>query len=243
MSSPGSLVPLVDLASWLLAPFAIHALHRAFDQPRLLNGVWPALAYLGFCLTLYLARRLPYEKRASPHHPEATSPRGVFGLFAATSIMVGTVLLLFAVPWVAGGAARSVFAFFHASSAGEALGFAAGCVALALIMLPLHLLWQPKATPIGRHVRYAELTVAALGDTVLVVMTALWEWVLAAASTGTEDESNWVAIIAFAVIMPIPHLLIFGGPRLLLLSRRFSWGALAMLYATTGWYFAGGFLW
>ncbi len=237
MSNYLALMLIVDLGAALVARPLGHYLRHAFSHPALSNAIWFALAYVAFCAAIWLARRLPHDQDAFASEPSLRRPAG----WSALSVMLGTVTLIFAAPHVSLGQTRLTLppGFFY-----KLLEILGGWLVVALIFLPLVLAWAGTPEPLARHKRgLGELLALVLSAATFVVTKSYFEWLMLdqpgsdASALDPRVIWSWVAIV---FLVPL-FLVMFGGPRLVLLARRFSLLEAVILVASTALYFLSGF--
>jgi hypothetical protein len=222
----------IDLGSIVAAPAVGTFLIAQFDDPKGVNAIWPALAFLCFCVAIWLVRRLEPEGQNALGPEESISKPAAW---AGMSTIVGTVLLLVALGHVAGGGSgMGVLDGF--------VGFLLSWVVVAILFTPLGLLWAGKPKPLRESRRLAgEVGVLVAGDLTMLIMVAYFEWVMMAQpGFGEQGPMPAIGLIGLPIGI-VAFLLMCGAPRLLLLARRFSWVGGASLFVSTGWYLIDAF--
>ncbi len=225
----------VDLTAALVEPVFGAWLLAQFSEPRGVNAIWPALGLLGFCVAIVLVRRLQPEGEPNPLAPDPSirDPTAWLGI----STIVGTVLLLVAMANVSGDGLGEAF-----GAGGGVLGFVLAWVVVALLFTPLALLWVGDATPIRESRRpHAEVAALVASDLTMLIMVAYWEHLMISIPGFTEQGPLPAVALTGLPIMIVAFLLMCGAPRLLLLTRRFSWIGAVSLVASTGWYLVSSF--
>ena len=224
----------IDLAAGVAAPVFGAYLVEQFGDPRGINVIWPALGWVCFCGAIWLVRRLQPKDKPNPLAPDPsiTTPAAWVGM----STIVGTTLLLVAMAVVSGAGIGAVFQK-------GAIGFLLSVVAVALLFAPLGLLWagEPKPIPASRRL-HAEVVVLVVSDLCMLIMVAFWEFLMISQNPEMADQGPMPAIALIGLpIAIVAFLLMCGAPRLLLLTRSFSWVGVACLVVSTGWYLVSSF--
>ncbi len=110
-----------------------------------------------------------------------------------------------------------------------------GLLACVAIFLPLGLLVAGEPRPLRNHLGVAELSILLVSDFVALVGASLFEFSMRTAPL--HGEPHPMFYVGLLIMVPL-FLLVYGGPRLLLLQRRFSWLAAGSLVVSTAWYLA-----
>lgn len=169
----------IDLLMMLLAPWLMAALAHAYTLEHWTVGLIPLCAFVGFCAVLWLVRRLPGDVGGS--HTSR---------WAFASVMVGTCLLLFAIPWVMGEGAVPVGHFMSGTTLGLILTVPLGLVLCVAVFLPLGLLLVDTLPPMRRRVGLAEVCVLVVSDLISIVGASLFELPMATAPLQGEPHPN-----------------------------------------------------
>lgn len=223
----------IDLASVAAAPAFGAVLIAQFDDPRGINAIWPAIAFIGFCVAIWLVRRLqPEGQNALGPEQSIAKPAA----WAGMSTIVGTVLLLVAMGHVAGGVGAGF------DEVGDVAGFVLAWVVVAILFTPLGLLWAGEPKPLREDRRlHGEVGVLIAADLTMLIMIAYFEWVMhSMPGFGEQGPMPAIGLIGLPIGI-VAFLLMCGAPRLLLLARRFSWVGAASLVVSTGWYLISSF--
>lgn len=212
-----------------------------FRTPSVANGLWPALAFIGFTWTLAIIPRLSHDVGSQPAEGDMTKPTARTQ-WAFLSIMIGTLTFLVAVPWVMGSALEPLRDWYLESLFAKVLVLPLSLVFIGVMFLPFYFYLQPnrRSLPPKRVVPF-EVALILVCDLVAIVGVALWEWIAETAGVFPKGEPSIAFYPAMLIMVPL-FLFVFGGPRIVLLNRRFSWGAALSLFLSTAWYLTHDFL-
>jgi hypothetical protein len=224
----------IDLAAAVAAPVFGAWLVEQFGEPRGVNAIWPLLGWCCFCGAIMLVRRLQPAGEPNPLAPDPsiTKPASWVGM----SAIVGTSLLLIAIAIVSGAGMGAVFE-------GGVVGFVLSLVVTAMLFAPLALLWVGEPEPIGEQRRtHAEIAVLVASDLAMLIMIAFFEFLMYSQNPelATQGPMPAIALIGLPIAI-VAFLLMCGAPRLLLLTRSFSWVGAGSLVLSTGWYLISSF--
>jgi hypothetical protein len=225
----------IDLAASLAAPVFGAYLVDQFNNPRGVNALWPLLGWVCFCGAIMLVRRLQPGGEANPLAPDPSiaKPASWVGM----STIVGTTMLLTAMAYVSGEGLGAVF------EGSGVIGFLLSWVVVAMLFTPLGLLWAGQPEPIRESRRlHAEIGVIVISDVCMLIMVAFWEYLMFSQVPDLAQQGPMPAVALIGLpIAIVGFLLMCGAPRLLLLTRHFSWVGAASLVASTGWYLVSSF--
>jgi hypothetical protein len=225
----------IDLVAAVAAPVFGAWLVEQFREPRGQNAIWPLLGWCCFCGAIMLVRRLQPAGEPNPLAPDPsiTKPASWVGM----SAIVGTSLLLIAMAIVSGAGVGAVF------DGSGVLGFLLSWVVVAMLFTPLALLWVGEPKPVSEQRRtQAEIAVIVASDLAMLIMVAFFEFVMFSQNPelATQGPMPAIALIGLPIAI-VAFLLMCGAPRLLLLTRSFSWVGAGSLVVSTGWYLISSF--
>lgn len=212
-----------------------------FQSNSAASGLWPAFAFVGFSWCLAIIPRLSHDVGSQPVFDGRGGKPTARTQWVFLSIMLGASIFLFAVPWVMGSALEPIRDWYLESAGAKVLAIPASLVLLAVFFVPFYLFLQPSRRPLkATRVVPLELALLVVGDLVALVGVALWEWA-AKSGGGFEGEPSLAFYPGMLIVVPV-FLFVFGGPRIVMLNRRFSWGAALSLFLSTAWYLTHDFL-
>ncbi|MFT5353559.1 MAG: hypothetical protein ACI9KE_000758 [Polyangiales bacterium] len=232
---------VVDFSIAALAAPLTTMLVADFQAPSVFNGVWPALAFVGFTWSLAIIPRLSHDAGSQPVLEGTAVKPTARTQWVFLSIMLGTLTFLIAVPLVTGSALEPLRDWYLESLLAKLLALPMSLVVIAIMFLPFYFYLQPNRHPVHpKRVVPVEVAIVLVCDLVAIVGVALWEWLGESART-FEGEPSLAFYPGMLIMVPL-FLFIFGGPRIVLLNRRFSWGAALSLFLSTAWYLAHDFV-
>ncbi|MFK8003473.1 MAG: hypothetical protein AB8H86_28135 [Polyangiales bacterium] len=231
----------VDFLIAALAGPLTAMLVESFSAPSVVNGLWPALAFVGFTWSLSIIPRLTHDVGSQPVFDGHGGKPTARTQWVFLSIMLGASIFLFAVPWVMGSALESLRDWYLESLGAKVLALLLSPLLITVFFLPFYFFLKPSRRPLKtKNVVPLELALILVGDLVALVGVALWEWA-AKSGGGFEGEPSLAFYPGMLILVPL-FLFVFGGPRIVLLNRRFSWGAALSLFLSTAWYLTHDFL-